>query len=110
MSKVLVIEDEEFISKLISKVVKNKGYDIEIIDNFNQAFELINSNIFDYVLIDYNIDKDKIDSFAKLVKSKNEKCTIILMSGLNEQEINASVQYDKFIFKPDLIDILNKIL
>ncbi|NMC67018.1 MAG: response regulator [Spirochaetales bacterium] len=111
MSNILILDDEEYIAKLISKIAIKKGHNVQIADNFDLAYELINNgSFFDYIFIDYNIEKNKLNNFSEFIKSKNKNCQIIIMSGLTEQEIVESVKYDKFIFKPDLVDVINKIL
>jgi DNA-binding NtrC family response regulator len=111
MLNILILDDEEYIAKLISKLALKKGHNVQIADNFNSAYELIKrDSLFDYVFIDYNIEKNELNNLTEFIKSKNKNCQVIIMSGLTEQEISESIKYDKFIFKPDLVDIINKIL
>lgn len=111
MPNLLVIDDEEYISKLIHKIASKKKYNIDVAKNFFEANEMIQNNtIYDFVFIDYSIDKARLNEIISLIKTKNIGCKIVLMSGMTEEEINQGIMYDKFIFKPEIVDIINKIL
>ncbi len=111
MHKILVLDDEEFICKLIVKIASKKGYQVDTSNNYNQAKKYIEEgNYYDFVFIDYNVDKNKLRDFYQKIREKKDNAKIILMSGLEENDLETNLHYDNYIYKPQLIDLINKII
>ncbi len=51
-SKVLIIDDETAILKMISKVLSRKGYCVEIAENGEEGIKKIESNDYNLILTD----------------------------------------------------------
>ncbi|MFN3411791.1 MAG: response regulator [Exilispira sp.] len=111
MFNILIIDDEDYICKLIYKIAIRKNYNVNIAKNYQELKSILSqNNFFDIALIDYNFEKEKINDIINNIKQKSENCKIIIMSGSNEDEVDLSINYDKFIYKPELVETLNNIL
>jgi PAS domain S-box-containing protein len=51
-AKVLVVDDEAVIRKLVSRVLGNEGHEVDIVDNGEKALELIRNNRYNLILLD----------------------------------------------------------
>ena len=73
MSKLLIVEDEEAIRRVLVKILKenNSKYEIEEASDGVMAFEMIKNQDFDLVLCD--IKMPKMDGIEVLEKTKTEK-------------------------------------
>jgi DNA-binding response OmpR family regulator len=68
MKKILIIEDDINIAKLIKRAVELKKYTAHIEYTGDKGLELINSNEFDLILLDIMLPK--IDGFKIISKRK----------------------------------------
>ena len=68
--KILVVEDNSE-TQLIIKVNLRNDYDVEFVDNANDAIELLKSEHFDLVILDVNLQGDE-DGKAVLEKIRGE--------------------------------------
>lgn len=57
VSKILIVDDEPFIRKVLSKYLIGKNYEIETADNGEIAIDKLNSEPFDLVLTDLRMPK-----------------------------------------------------
>lgn len=52
MSKIMIVDDEVEITKLMGKILTKEGYDVTIVNNGAEALEKINESIPDLILLD----------------------------------------------------------
>jgi DNA-binding NtrC family response regulator len=88
MSKILIIEDEETIRRVLNKVLseENKDYIIvEAIDGL-QAIDIVKSNKIDLILCDIKMPKkDGIEVLDFIIKKYSE-IPVIMISGHGDLE------------------------
>lgn len=106
--KILVIDDEELITKSLLKLLKKEGYDIAISQSGQQAIEKVKTQDFDLIVSDVRMPQmDGIETVEEIRKYLKEqgKPTIpeILITGFADEEkykyaINLKVA--DYIFKP----------
>lgn len=109
--KVLVVDDDEIISKIIVKFLKIINIETETAMNANECLEKIKKTDYDLYLIDLTLPDINGADLAKKLKEINPDSKIIIMSGYIESEIDSSYKefYDDFIYKPELsTQIINK--
>ena len=111
MNRILILDDEDFICKLISKIASKKGYLVDISHNYPDALSYLSKiNDYSFFFIDYNVDRSSIQNISKIIRDNSNKTKIVLMSGIEESEIDMKNHYDIYIFKPELVEQVNKIL
>ena len=81
--EILVIDDNPDIRNLISKILKEKNFEVRSAANFDQATYEINKKLPDLAIIDIKLDKPDKDGIdlLKLIMKKNKLTPVIMISG-----------------------------
>jgi len=115
MSKILIIEDEAAIRRVLSKIIKeeNNSYQIQEAEDGCSGFEMIEKEDFDLVLCDIKMPKmDGVEVLSKTQKIKPE-IPFIMISGHGELETAVETMrigaFDYISKPPDLNRLLNAI-
>ena len=115
MSKILIIEDEETIRRVLKKVLldENKNYQIIEAHDGVQAIEMIKSNKIDLILCDIKMPKkDGIEVLEFLIKDFSE-IPVIMISGHGDLETAVESMrlgaFDYISKPPDLNRLLNSV-
>ena len=115
MSKILIIEDEAAIRRVLSKIIKEENNDYEITEAEDGyiGFNLIQKEDFDLVLCDIKMPKmDGVEVLSKVQKFKPE-IPFIMISGHGELETAVETMrigaFDYISKPPDLNRLLNAI-
>jgi len=115
MSKILIIEDEAAIRRVLTKIIKeeNNNYQIEEAEDGYAGFDLIQKEDFDLVLCDIKMPKmDGVEVLSKTQKIKPE-IPFIMISGHGELETAVETMrigaFDYISKPPDLNRLLNAI-
>ena len=82
-NEILVIDDNSDIRKLISGILKDKGFIVREAANYDQAMLEINKKIPDVAIVDVKLDKGDNDGIELLVhlKKLDEDVPVIMISG-----------------------------
>ena len=115
MSKILIIEDEEAIRRVLTKILKeeNSSYDIFEASDGLLAIEFIKNQDFDLILCD--IKMPKMDGLEVLEATKKIKpdIPIVMISGHGDLETAVETMrhgaYDYISKPPDLNRLLNTV-
>ena len=115
MSKILIIEDESAIRRVLKKIIseENDNYEVEEAEDGLQGLEMIMSNDYDLILCDIKMPKmDGVEVLQKVKKVKPE-IPIVMISGhgdldtaVNTMRIGA---FDYISKPPDLNRLLNTV-
>jgi len=115
MSKILIIEDEGAIRRVLVKIIKeeNSSYQIEEAEDGCLGFDMIQKEDFDLVLCDIKMPKmDGVEVLSKTQKIKPE-IPFIMISGHGELETAVDTMrigaFDYISKPPDLNRLLNAI-
>ena len=120
MSTILIADDEEKVRRLISKMLKESGFDVIEACNGNECLSMYNTQSPDLVLIDIIMpEKDGITTI-KQIKSEDRLVKVVAMSGglvmtpdayLDEaREIGADYVIPKPLDRRQLIDTIQILL
>lgn len=84
--RVLVVDDELLILKIISDILAKEGYDVVVANNCDKAAEHLKTTSFDVVLSDIKMPvKSGIDLLGE-IKKKDPNIPVILMTGFASLE------------------------
>lgn len=115
MSKILVIEDEAAIRRVLAKIIteENKAYEVIEAEDGIQGMELIKENEFDLVLCDIKMPKmDGVEVLQQAKKLKPE-LPFLMISGHGDLETAVNTMrlgaFDYISKPPDLNRLLNAI-
>ncbi len=115
MSKILIIEDEEAIRRVLIKIIseQDKSYQVEEAEDGLLGYKMIEKTDYDLVLCDIKMPKmDGVEVLEKSLKIKPET-PFIMISGHGELETAVQTMrmgaYDYISKPPDLNRLLNAI-
>ena len=110
MKRILIIEDDINIAKMIKRAVEIKKYIAHVEYTGNRGLELINSNEFDLILLDIMLPE--LDGF-KIISKRTSKTPIIFITA--KQDIADKVKglklgAEDYIVKPfEIMELLARI-
>jgi len=97
--KILIAKKNPLEAQILSKVLSNLGYEIEIINNLDELGSKIQDRAYDILLIDIDLEKKNRSS----IKKQHKDMSVILMT-LRDIEDDS---YDKSIIKEVLVGVMN---
>lgn len=103
MSKILIVEDEKQISKVMKLYLEKEGYNIELASDGKIAEELIENNIYDLVILDIMMPYKDGWYLLKKIKSLNKMSQVIITSARGEEEdriFGLELGADDYMVKP----------
>ena len=108
MYRILVVEDDEDIQKILKNYLKENGYEVELAGDGVEGISKFHSSSFDLVLLDIMIPK--IDGFGvcELIRKESD-IPIIMLTALEEEEYQIrglDLQADDYITKPFSVPVL----
>ncbi len=115
MSKILIIEDEAAIRRVLSKIIseENDAYNVEQAEDGLLGMEMIKNNDYDLVLCDIKMPKmDGVEVLEKAKKIKPE-VPIVMISGHGDLDTAVNTMrlgaFDYISKPPDLNRLLNTV-
>jgi len=115
MSKILIIEDEEAIRRVLKKIISEESdlYKVEEAENGLEGIDLIAKEDFDLVLCDIKMPKmDGIEVLERIKKLKPE-IPVVMISGHGDLDIAVNTMrlgaFDYISKPPDLNRLLNTV-
>jgi len=96
--KVLIVDDNQDITDLLSKFLKSKGFDIVVTNDPRDGLERIKEKNYDAVLLDISMPEfsgiDIIESLERKKILKDQKIIIFSATAFTTNEINAMLKKD----------------
>ena len=103
MSRILIVEDEKQISKVMKLYLEQEGYTVTIASDGKIAEELIENNSYDLVILDIMMPYKDGWYLLKKIKSINNKIQVIITSARGEEEdriFGLELGADDYMVKP----------
>ena len=118
MSRILLIEDEPFLSSLLKNRLEKEGFEVALARDGDEALSSIKSNKPDLVLLDLMLPKksgfELMDEIRKDPKTQAKDLPIIIISNLGQpedvsrgQELGAAKYFIKA--KTSIDDLVQKV-
>ncbi|GFN39829.1 MAG: response regulator receiver protein [Marine Group I thaumarchaeote] len=115
--KILLIDDNESITKSLSKYLGLKNYDCTVSNDGRNGLSLIQKNKFDVVLLDLSMPEfsgiDVLEALEKDGLLKKQKIILFTASSITQEEIERLLKTGihgcirKPVRMPDLLKFLN---
>jgi DNA-binding response OmpR family regulator len=102
-SRVLVVEEQEFIRHFILSVLKKMGCDVTVACDGEDGVSLFRKGSFDLVLTDLTMPSMDGWALASCIKDHSPSIRVCLMTGWGEEEIRPKLKgsaVDSVLFKP----------
>ncbi|MFB7141323.1 response regulator transcription factor [Gottfriedia sp. NPDC056225] len=101
-SKILVVDDDENIKKLISIYLQNEGFETTLANDAVEAFEFLQEEEYDLIILDIMLPK--INGIEACIKIREEKTLPIIMLSAKSEDIDKiqglSSGADDYLTKP----------
>ena len=81
VEKILIVDDEPFITKSISESLRAKRYSVSTAETLSKAERLLKRDTFDIMLLDVNLPDGKGTDLLERLSVIPEKPLIVMMSG-----------------------------
>jgi DNA-binding NtrC family response regulator len=79
--RVLLVDDEEEFTSLLSERMKTRGFDVDVTNSGIKALERVDEKVYDAIILDlYMPEMDGIETLKQLLK-KNPDLQIIFLTG-----------------------------
>lgn len=115
MSKILIIEDEASIRRVLTKILseENDTYQVEEAEDGVQGFEKIKNTDYDLVLCDIKMPKMDGEELLEAVKKIKPEIPMVMISGHGDMETAINTMrlgaFDYISKPPDLNRLLNTV-
>jgi|TARA_B110000238_G_scaffold167074_1_gene182988 DNA-binding response OmpR family regulator len=109
-NKILLVEDESSLSKLVVKYLSDNSYLCTHVSRLKSARELLKKNSYNTVLLDLGLPDGDGLSLIKEIKQKDYTCGVIIISakdGLNNKVEGLDLGADDYLTKPFFMPELN---
>lgn len=102
MKKIMIVEDEKVICEELCALLKNAGYEAEILTDFAHSVSVILDSNADLVLLDINIPKMNGEQVLRELRQQSDVPVIMVTSRTEELDEVLSMSYgaDDYITKP----------
>ena len=111
MARILIVEDDESIRGLIKMTLSMENYDTEEADNGQTAYELLQEETFDLILLDIMLPG--MDGYQLLQKVKGKEIPVIFLTAkisVQDKVFGLKMGADDYITKPfEPIELLARI-
>lgn len=102
MSKILIAEDDKSIRTELNELLKNAGYETELIEDFSRSGEQMAATDADLILLDINLPYTNGEQLLQELRRKSDIPVIMVTSRTTELDEVISMSYgaDDYITKP----------
>lgn len=111
--KLLVIEDDPSLRKVIVTILSEEGYDVDETDHGKEALLLAETNIYDLLILDIMLpEKDGFSIIEKLRKNSNFTPILVITAkdAVSDRVKGLNLGADDYLVKPfELIELLARI-
>lgn len=82
--RILLAEDEKSLSNALVKIFKHNNYDVDAVYNGIDAYECINSGIYDVVVLDIMMPKMDGISVLKKIRNENNNIPVLILTAKSD--------------------------
>jgi CheY-like chemotaxis protein len=83
---ILLVDDDEDFVNIAYVYLKSKGYNVDVVDNGTEAIEIIKTEKYQIVLLDYFMPGISGEDVVKEVRKYNQEVVIIMQTGFAGQK------------------------
>ena len=107
--KILVLDDEIELCKLLSDSLTGNGYNVKYTDDGEQALEWNSEDSFDLILTDIQMPKMSGTEFLNNLPINENQKRIIMTGRVNKKDLKG-IDMDEFVYKPfNLFSLIGRI-
>jgi DNA-binding NtrC family response regulator len=112
-SKILIVEDDEKIGKMLKTILEEKGYIVDTVKNGKEAMERIKATSYNLALIDIQLPDMEGTKLLPIMRKNNPQMSKIMITGYPTmrtaiESLNKGA--DGYVLKPIKIESLLNII
>lgn len=116
--RLLVCEDNKLVMKALSVVLEKEGFQVDLAEDGNVAFDLLHKSVYDLLLVDIHLPFHSGLEVIKYLRSElKQKTPVLVLSAFSDLEMQrqaGELEIDGYMVKPfnpsDLIRKIRSIL
>ena len=101
--RLLVCEDNKLVIKTLTVVLKREGFEVDLAEDGNMAFELLHKKAYDLILVDIHLPFHSGLEVIKYLRSDLKLGTpVLVLSAFSDQEMQrqaGELEIDEYICK-----------
>ena len=86
MFKILVVEDDRNVAKLMRVILNNAGYDVKISSNGAEALKVLDNAYIDLILLDVMMPEMNGYELTEIIRTNNINVPILMVTAKNLAE------------------------
>lgn len=83
--RILIAEDDRPIAKALQLKLQHSGFEVEVVNDGEEAMESVSTKNFDIILLDLMMPKKDGFVFLAELKQKKNKTPVIILSNLSQE-------------------------
>ncbi|MDQ1336624.1 MAG: Response regulator [Thermodesulfobacteriota bacterium] len=87
MSNILIVDDEEQIRRMLSRILERQGYTCTLSADAGEARKCLKSHTFDLVLCDVNMPGESGIDLARHIDAVYEDTAVIMVTGVDDPQV-----------------------
>jgi CheY-like chemotaxis protein len=113
-ASLLLVDDDEMSSQILSYILVDEGYDVDMASTGGAAIEKVSTHRYDLVFLDYVLPDMRGHEVAKTMKAISPGIKIVLLTGYTKNGDPEEKSYEKIMLKPvppdDIVKAIAEIL
>jgi two-component system OmpR family response regulator len=99
---VLLVEDDDLLSKRLAEYLGERGYDVTIVGSLSSARDLVKRHTFDVVVLDLNLGRDDGLDLARELAARGGPPVVIASARIEEPDrvLGLELGADDYLVKP----------
>jgi putative two-component system response regulator len=89
--KVLIVDDEEPVIKLLERLLEREGYSCRSAANVKAARKFLEKENFDLALCDVNMPGESGLELARFILGRKENTAVLMVTGVDDLEVGKSI-------------------
>lgn len=103
MSKILVVEDDDYLSNMVVDFLRHKNYQVELVSDGNDALHYMRTYKFDLVILDLGLPGLEGTTVLDEVRKAGDQVPILILTGrgtMRDKELGFDLGADDYLTKP----------
>ncbi len=103
MKKLLVVDDEESILKLLTHNLQREGYEVETAIDGQQAYDMVKAGDYDFIILDLMLPKKSGMDVCKELRQEKVETPILMLTAKDDQVdtiLGLELGADDYMTKP----------
>jgi DNA-binding response OmpR family regulator len=117
MKKILLIEDDEAIAKLVQASLATESFEVDWVSDGTKGYEMVDSNVYSLLILDLGLPGMSGTEICSKVRRANENIPIIILTSRSEEidkVLGLELGADDYMTKPfsvrELVARINSLL